>query len=189
MFSFMDLPEPLCFDPAPTRSRRDGWTPDHQRRFILLLANGARPGEAARRVGRSRTTAYALRDRPGGESFAASWDAAIVVAEQGRDAIRMTPPDFDTRFNGGIEMMLVPRYYRGRLIGFVQREDTRAALRVVRTLDRLADGINRAGDRAAADVFAAGRGSGQSGRDERASGCTSSGSTAASVLKRGAGSA
>jgi hypothetical protein len=35
--------------------------------------------------------------------------------------------------------LLVPRFYRGRLIGFVQREDLRGAMARLRRLDRLAD--------------------------------------------------
>ena len=33
--------------------------------------------------------------------------------------------------------MLVPRFYRGRLVGFVQRKDNAAALRALADLDRL----------------------------------------------------
>lgn len=35
--------------------------------------------------------------------------------------------------------MLVPRFYRGRLVGFVQREDHGRALRTLKELDRAAD--------------------------------------------------
>lgn len=35
--------------------------------------------------------------------------------------------------------MLVPRFYRGRLVGFVQREDHKGALRLLAQLDRIAD--------------------------------------------------
>jgi hypothetical protein len=69
------------FTPVPLRGRCDGWSPDLQLRFIRLLAEGVKPGEAARRLGRNRQNAYALRRRPGAESFAAAWDAA---AEAGR---------------------------------------------------------------------------------------------------------
>lgn len=44
-------------------------------------------------------------------------------------------PDFAYPF----ETMLVPRFYRGRLIGFVQREDHAAALRALRALARFED--------------------------------------------------
>lgn len=135
----MDLPDSLRFDPVPVRGRRDGWTPDVQRRFILLLAGGAPAREAARRVGRSRSTAYALRERPGAEGFAAAWDAALDLATQRRNLPRAGTPSPIGPGIGGLEMMLVPRYYRGRLVGFVQREDRRAALRVLRQIDRAVD--------------------------------------------------
>lgn len=76
----MDLPPFLRFEPVPGRARHDGWTPELQQRLILLLAHGLRPGEAARRLGKTRSTAYALRSRPGGESFAAAWDGALRFA-------------------------------------------------------------------------------------------------------------
>ena len=129
----MDVPAFLRFAPVPVRARRDGWTPVLQRRFILNLARGMPAAEAARSVGRSRQTAYALRDKPGAEEFAAAWDAAVEFAR----SIRATPaaPALDS----GIETFWVPRYYRGRLIGFVQREDTRGAMRRLAVLDRVAE--------------------------------------------------
>ena len=33
-------------------------------------------------------------------------------------------------------MMLVPRFYRGRLVGFVQREDHQQVLQAIAELDR-----------------------------------------------------
>jgi hypothetical protein len=77
----MDLPPFLRFEPVPVRARYDGWTPELQHRLILLLAHGLRPGEAARKLGKTRSTAYALRSRPGAESFAAAWDAALRFAK------------------------------------------------------------------------------------------------------------
>ena len=130
----MDVPSFLRFAPVPVRARRDGWTPVLQRRFILNLARGMPAADAARSVGRSRQTAYALRDKPGAEEFAAAWDAAVAFADRARRAPRPLP-FMDT----GIETILVPRYYRGRLVGFVQREDVGAAMRKLALLDRLAD--------------------------------------------------
>lgn len=43
---------------------------------------------------------------------------------------------------GGVETLLVPRHYRGRLIGFVQREDVAGAMRVLGQLDRLAERLS-----------------------------------------------
>ena len=42
-------------------------------------------------------------------------------------------------FAHGAETWLVPRYYRGRLIGFVQRDDNRSAMRALLALDRMLD--------------------------------------------------
>jgi hypothetical protein len=128
----MSLPAFLRFTPVPVRARRDGWTPDRQFRFVLAIARGAGTAEAARSVGMSRQTAHALRQKPGAESFAAAWDAAA-FAEQAAMAGRAAPP---SAF--GLETIWVPRYYRGRLVGFVVREDHDAAMRTLAALDRMA---------------------------------------------------
>lgn len=63
------LPNALTFDPAPTaRRRRDGWTPERQRAFIAALAQLGLAGAAAREVGMSRKSAYALLKRAGPQS-------------------------------------------------------------------------------------------------------------------------
>lgn len=124
----------LRFTPVPVRARRDGWTPVLQRRFILNLARGMGVGQAARALGRSRQTAYALRGRPGGEDFARAWDAALEFARR-MDAMPRSPHSSI----GGIEEIWVPRYYRGRLVGFVVREDVRGAMRRLGQLDRIAE--------------------------------------------------
>jgi hypothetical protein len=80
----MSQPEFIAFTPVPLRARCDGWSPALQLRFIELLAGGLKPGAAARAVGKNRQNAYALRKRPGAESFAAAWDAAIAFAERAR---------------------------------------------------------------------------------------------------------
>ncbi len=88
----MAFPDFLHFDPVPLRARHDGWTPELQRDFILRLARGHRPDEAARRLGKSRQTAYVLRGKPGAESFAAAWDAALSYARRARLAVRSAAP-------------------------------------------------------------------------------------------------
>lgn len=100
---------------------------------MLNLARGMGPAEAARVLGRSRQTAYALRGKPGGEGFAAAWDTAVELAR----SIRATPraPMLDS----SIETIWVPRYYGGRLIGFVAREDVQGAMWRLAMLDRLAE--------------------------------------------------
>lgn len=133
----MSLSDFLRFAPVPVRARRDGWTSLLQRRFILNLALGMGPAEAARSVGRSRQTAYALLGRPGAGEFAAAWDAAVDFAREMRATPR--PLGFSQR---AIDLLLVPRFYRGRLVGFVQREDLGAAMRRLTMLDRLAERLS-----------------------------------------------
>lgn len=114
-----DLP---VFTPVPVRARRDGWTPDRQRRFIRALAACGVVAAAARAVGKSATTAYALRERPGAESFASAWDIAVAMA--GDQALE-TAID---RMVNGVE---VPRFYRGVQVATVRRPDYRLALKVL----------------------------------------------------------
>lgn len=63
-----------AFNPVPLRYRRDGWTPGRQSDFLGHLAESWSVAAAARHVGKSRESAYRLRDKPGAESFAAAWD-------------------------------------------------------------------------------------------------------------------
>jgi hypothetical protein len=112
----MSAPPVIAFTPVPLRPRADGWPPELQRRFIVALAQGLKPGQAARLLGKNRQNAYALRKRPGGESFAAAWDAAVACALDRRRQARQQrqrqncphgKPDFpdfpqsDCRFSRG----------------------------------------------------------------------------------------
>lgn len=135
-----NLPPFLRFTPVPLRVQHNGWSPALQFRFVLALARGAGPGEAARSLGMTRQSAYHLRKRPDGESFAAAWDAALDFARSVQAAVR--PP----AAWGGVETILVPRTYRGRVVGFVQREDTAGAMRLLGRLDRLAERLDSGSD-------------------------------------------
>jgi hypothetical protein len=129
----VSLPAFLRFPPVEVRARHDGWSPGLQRRFVLQLGRGLSPSEAARSVGRSRQSAYNLRRHREGAGFAAAWDAALVFARKARMAGQWPV------MASGFETLLVPRLYRGRLVGFVQREDHGGALRTMAKLDRLAE--------------------------------------------------
>lgn len=133
----MQLPAFLGFAPVPVRDRHDGWSPRRQRLFILRLACGDGPAEATRVVGCSRQSAYALRRRQDARGFPAAWDAAQDFARQARTAGRALPPS-----DSGIDTILVPRFYRGKLVGYVQREDLRSAMRTLSRLDRLSHVVN-----------------------------------------------
>ena len=136
----MDL-DFLRFAPVQTRARRDGWPPALQGRFILNLARGMSAREAAQRVGRSRQSAYALRDRSGAESFSRAWDLAVEFAREARAAPRVPR----TGLPGGLNEIWVPRTYRGRLVGYVVREDISGAMQKLAALDRVAGRLEAPG--------------------------------------------
>jgi hypothetical protein len=70
--------EALAFTAVPLdRRRATGWTPAQQERFIRALDVMGSVGQAAKAVGMSRQSAYNLRERPGAEGFAKSWDMAL----------------------------------------------------------------------------------------------------------------
>jgi hypothetical protein len=133
----MTRPVFLRFAPVPVRGRHNGWTPRRQRLFILRLACGDGPAEAARVVGCSRQSVYALRRRPDARAFAAAWDQAQHFADEARRAGRQLPSS-----ETGFDTILVPRFYRGRLVGYVQKEDVRSAMRTLARLDRLSHAVS-----------------------------------------------
>lgn len=122
----MDDSDLAAFAPAPVRARADGWTVERQTAFIRLLEGGLRPGPAARRVGMSRQTAYALRGRPGAESFAAAWDAALATARRAR-ARPVRPGPWERALEGELR----PVIYRGRIIAMDRKYDARALIRLL----------------------------------------------------------
>lgn len=70
-------PPRIRFTPVPLKARHDGWTPARQLRFIEHLATAKSVSRACKAVGKSTATAYALRGKPGAQSFAAAWDKAL----------------------------------------------------------------------------------------------------------------
>lgn len=68
----------LDFKPVPRRcSRRDGWSAEVQRGFIVALTELGNPAKAAHAVGRTMGGAYKVRTSGGAEGFAAAWDKAV----------------------------------------------------------------------------------------------------------------
>jgi hypothetical protein len=100
--------ELLEFTPVPVRARRDGWSAQCQRGFILRLALCGSASTAARAVGKTRRGAYRLREHEGAESFAAAWDKA---ARWGQDS------RLDFALERAIAGEVRPYYYRGRKCG------------------------------------------------------------------------
>lgn len=66
--------------PVRRRPRYDGWTEEKQRRFIEVLADTGLVGLAAKEVGMSRKSAYALRRAAHAGAFARAWDRARALS-------------------------------------------------------------------------------------------------------------
>lgn len=97
------------FYPVPTRTRRDGWTVWRQADFLGLLAETGSVIGACEEAGISRKSAYQLRARPGAESFAAAWDAALGLPRR-----MVTPPASDPLVRHPLVRLIA---YRGRYRG------------------------------------------------------------------------
>lgn len=97
----------MDFTPAPTRNRHAGWTAERQRNFLEHLSLTGSVGEACALVGVTSRSAYMLRNKAGGESFARAWDSALQLA-----ATRLAAIAFDRALHGRSE-----RFYRdGELV-------------------------------------------------------------------------
>jgi hypothetical protein len=118
------------FTPVPVRARKDGWTPDRQRRFVALLRRGRAIAQAARAVGMSRESAYRLRERPGAESFAAAWDAALAMrpAPAGTNLSQL----WYRAFFGKVK----PIIRKGEQVGTIHEPDNEAALKLYDRIER-----------------------------------------------------
>lgn len=88
-------PDDYEWVPVLRKRRKDGWTPERQRAFIGALADTGEVMAAARSVGMSDSSAYALRRAPGAESFAAAWEAALAASSG-----RLVDIAFDRAING-----------------------------------------------------------------------------------------
>lgn len=121
-----DVPD---FSPwKPVRLRANGWSTHDQRLFIHELTRCGSVGMAAKSVGKSPRSAYALREKWGAESFAAAWMRAVRI---GVNKIRTCLRD---RFIHG---ELRPRFYHGRVIGNFRKYNDRAMVAVLDSLTRI----------------------------------------------------
>lgn len=120
-----DSPNPYRFDPVPSASRRhDGWTPDRQRSFIRELARIGVVSAAARAVGMSPKSAYALLKRAGPDSgFARAWGRAL---DEGRAR------GIDTAIDRALNGVANPIFYGGRQIGERRHFNDRLLIAVLR---------------------------------------------------------
>lgn len=158
--------DPALYDwyPVLRRPRADGWTPAKQRLFIETLADTASPKQAARAVGMTPTGAYKLRRSPGGEGFAAAWDAAVhqgakrlvdIALERAVDGVEEPVFDRDgrvihlkTRYNDRLLMFLIRAHLPERY--WHAHEDRRAAHEPAPTPEPpVAEAVARVNDRTA----------------------------------------
>jgi hypothetical protein len=135
----MPAPPIIAFTPVPLRRRADGWSPELQLRFIHALSTGLTPAEAALSVGKNRQNAYALRKRPGAESFADAWDCVVAYVRQvraeGRALRSVAQPPPRPRLPQGAEAEAIA----GRGAEAMKRAPTEAAAR--RALDEMLDAL------------------------------------------------
>ena len=124
-------PGALDFVPVPVRARHDGWTPRAQQMFVLALAAGLGVSGAARVVGKSRQTAYRLMNRPDAAGFASGCDRALAFAR-----LRPLPPGA-TAWERGVEGVLVPIHWRGRVVGWRRKYCDRTLGRLLAAAGRL----------------------------------------------------
>ena len=118
------------FTPVPVRARKDGWTPERQRIFIAELRRGRPVSASARAVGMSRESAYRLRERPGAESFAAAWDAAL--------ATRPAPcgTNLSQLWYRALFGKVKPIIRKGQQVGTLHQPDNEALLRLYDRVER-----------------------------------------------------
>ena len=116
---------PFAFDPVPlARTRHDGWLPKKQKLFIAKLAETGLIAQAAHACGMSAKSAYALRKRPGAQSFAKAWDKA---AQAGQLRARETLVDV------ALEEIRVPIMRNGKQVGERVKTNHRALFAAVRS--------------------------------------------------------
>jgi hypothetical protein len=115
-----------AFTPVPLRFRKDGWTPARQADFLGRLAETGSVSAAARHVGKTRESAYRLRDKDGAQSFAAAWD--FILAEP-RRARKSTTDLLQHRMAYG---KLRPVMRGGRHVATLHSPDNDAVLQLYR---------------------------------------------------------
>ncbi|MBD2842805.1 hypothetical protein [Erythrobacter rubeus] len=133
---------PPFFTPVKLRARRDGWTGQVQCAFLAELYLIGAVSVAAVRVGRSRATAYALRERSDAEGFAAAWDFVLRGPARPDE-----PPVRYCRVADWRKLTLKqliwmnetglwrPVIYRGKMRSIARKPDNSALLRLLRRTD------------------------------------------------------
>jgi hypothetical protein len=129
MIDSSDTPASRSTDivPSPDGTRCDGWTRARQAQFLLHLSATHSVAAAARAVGMSRQSAYALRARLKGEPFDLAWIAALRARF---DALAEAALD---RALNGVE---VPHFHQGELVHTSRKFDERLTLALLAMRDQ-----------------------------------------------------
>ena len=114
------------FGAVPVRYRYNGWTPERQEEFIERLADCGCVEEAAKSVGMSRNSAYALRRRPDAQAFRFAWDAALDYSIG-----RLSDAAMSRAING----VAVPIFHKGEQVGERRHFDERLTMFLLRYRD------------------------------------------------------
>lgn len=118
--------DPSAFEAVMLRYRYDGWLPEKQTEFIERLADCGCVEEAARSVGMSRNSAYALRRRADAQAFRLAWDAALDLS-----VARLSDAAMARAING----VPVPIFHGGEQVGERRHFDERLTMFLLRYRD------------------------------------------------------
>ena len=117
---------PFAFDHVALRFRHDGWTPERQERFIEALAATGCVEQAARAVGKSVSSAYALKTRAEARPFRLAWEAALEVGIK-----RLSEAALSRAIHGVAQ----PIFYKGEQVGERRHYDERLTMFLLRYRD------------------------------------------------------
>lgn len=117
---------PFAFDHVSLRFRHDGWTPERQERFIEALATTGCVEQAARAVGKSVSSAYALKTRAEAQPFRLAWEAALEVGVK-----RLSEAALSRAIHGVAQ----PVFYKGEQVGERRHYDERLTMFLLRYRD------------------------------------------------------
>lgn len=92
--------------PKPPRLRRDGWTPERWRQFLLVLGETASVTKAVAAVGLSRQSLYQRLGHPGAAELRAAY--GVVLADHCRRADALAMAEFQKAAQGRRTRTSVP---------------------------------------------------------------------------------
>lgn len=140
------------FHPVPVQPRHDGWDPARQAEFLAYLHLTRSVAAAARRVGRSRGSAYRLRARDLDASFARAWDHALGRPPPPHDPCK--PKATHCTLEWQVEIgWWRPVIRGGRFVTVARKPDNTALLRLLARFDLVEQRLAQQGGGGEYDFF------------------------------------